>query len=448
MRFSIILTSRMASRIDMHRMSGCSTWDVIILLQRPHCRCYLGLPTSSQPPSQTDVVTYENRFNSFKELAYVGVDSPLSFKELISRPWVQDGHALLNSPWVESGCGRGQLSVLAQISLMSSIDDKAAAAVLGMPLFESIGQGEWSTLDIVVGLLSENYGRGFQWLLAQPTVADGIADDERATVALLDLEMRVPEAAAAMRALPWVNDGVGPSEEEDVLVLRELALGHTAAFEALLRKSWVQDGIIPTEARVIEVLMKADEAITLTVAEMPFMDSIEGLDLAALCSLWELEKRTDSAYLQQLLSHGRLQDGITDDLTGAVANLVSLWDVSPDMVDDLLDSEPELVDKRTVTLPHSGDIELVVIKAEAGTDLTMDLLEHALRSQEEFMGVPFPRDYATLLIADVSQRGGRGGYDARIIVDASYEEDLAIIAHELAHTYWHLDPEMDRRRWS
>ena len=397
-----------------------------------------------------DAVSYERHFSLFKNLVYISEDSPQTFSELMSKSWVQDGRALLNAPWVQSGCGRGQLDFLTQISSLSRAHGEETALVLGMPLFESIGQGEWSSLEIVDGLLSENFGQGFQWFLAQPAVADGITDDERATVALLDLEMRAPEAAAALRALPWVNDGVGPSEEEGVLVLRELALGSASTFDALLRKSWAQDGISSTEARVIGVLTServplpydsiSDETMALAIAEMPFMDSIEGLDLAALCSLRELVKSTDHAYVQQVFSHRRLQGGITDELTSAVANLIALWDIHPDMADALLDSEPELVERRTITLPLSGQVELAVIVTQPGTHQTMDQLEHALRTQEEFMGVAFPTDYATVLVADVSQRGGRGGSDARVVIDPGHEENYGLIAHELAHTYWYLDP--------
>ena len=400
--------------------------------------------------AHTDAINYENHVNHFKHLVSIARNSPRTFSELISKPWLKDGRALLNAPWVESGCGRGQVKILTRISSISYAHDEEAALVLGMPLFESIGQGEWSSLGIVGGLLSENLGRGFQRLLAQPAVADGITDDERSTVALLDLEIRAPDAAAALRALPWVIDGVSPSEEEGVLVLRNLALGSASTFDALLRKSWAQDGINSTEARVIEVLTAeraplpydsiADEAMALAITEMPFMDSVEGLDLAALCSLRELVKGADSTSVQRVFSHHRLRGGITNELTAAIANLVTLWDVGPDMADVLLDSEPELVERRMVTLPLSGEMELAVIKAEGGTSRTMDLLEHALRSQEEFMGVPFPRDYATLLIADVSPSGGRGGSDAVTIVDPVYQENLTIIAHELAHTYWYLDP--------
>ena len=199
---------------------------------------------------QMDPVSYKTHFDHFKNLVYVGRDSPQSFNELIGKSWVQDGRALLNAPWVESGCGRQQLDLLAGIYIMSRAYDEETALVLGMPMFDSIGRSEVSGLDIVSGLLTENFGRGFYSLLAHPVVADGITDDELATVALLELQMRAPEAAAALSALPWVEDGVSPSEEEGVLVLRKLALGMGSAstFNALLRKSWAQDAINPTEA--------------------------------------------------------------------------------------------------------------------------------------------------------------------------------------------------------
>ena len=402
----------------------------------------------SSPSAHADAVNYEYQLSHFEDLVTTGRNAPRTFDELISKPWVQDGRALLNAPWVEYGCGRFGATLLGLISSGSRIYDERTSLVLGMPLFESIGQGELSSLEIV----NENFGRrSRRWLFAQPAVADGITDDERATFALLDLEMRVPYAAAALKALPWVNDGVSPSEEEGVLVLRELALRSAASvFDALLRKSWAQDGISSTEARVIEVLTAArapllndsisDEAMALQIAEMPFLDTIEGLDLAALCSLRELVKHTDNAYVQQVFSHHRLKNGISDDMTSAVANLRALGGIHLNLIDVLLDSAPDLVERRTVTLPLSGQVELAVIMIQAGTNSTLDQLEHALRTQEEFMGVAFPRDYATVLVADVSQASGRGGSDARVIIDPGGEENHALIAHELAHTYWYLEP--------
>ena len=61
-----------------------------------------------------------------------------------------------------------------------------------------------------------------------------------------------------------------------------------------------------------------------------------------------------------------------------------------------------------------------------------------MRTQEEFMGIAFPRNHAIALVADVTQYGGGGGANA--IITSAYEE-FGIIAHEIAHTYWPFGPQ-------
>ena len=91
-------------------------------------------------------------------------------------------------------------------------------------------------------------------------------------------------------------------------------------------------------------------------------------------------------------------------------------------------------------LPLSGQIELSVVLSDSRVYRTMDLLEHAIRTSEHIVGVPFPRSYAIVLVADVSAARGRGGSDALVLIDPGLENDLHLVSHELAHTYWHLDP--------
>ena len=76
-----------------------------------------------------------------------------------------------------------------------------------------------------------------------------------------------------------------------------------------------------------------------------------------------------------------------------------------------------------------------VLNVNPGIYSTMDQLERILRAQEDFMGVPFPRTYVGLLVADATSAGGGGGPNGLLTVDPAYVEDDYIIAHELAHTY-------------
>ena len=115
------------------------------------------------------------------------------------------------------------------------------------------------------------------------------------------------------------------------------------------------------------------------------------------------------------------------------------------LLDVLLDPEQTIVKERSITLPLTGEVGLSVIwPGDGGTDArasrTMDLLEHAVRTQEELMGVPYPKRYAIVLLADVSERRGGGGADSIITIDPQYYEDYALITHEAAHTYWPFAP--------
>ncbi len=394
------------------------------------------------PSADTDVTHQERFYEQFRYLLHIGRNSPETFSALMEKPWMQDGRALLNNP-----------GILNLIYGMSIIYGEETADLLSMPFLDNIGQGEWRTLDILYDSMGANYAERFKWLIAQPEIQDGITDDERTTVALLDLEFQVPTAAETLKSLPWVDDGVDPDEDEGVLVLRELALASSPVFDVLSRRSWMQDGISSYEAQAIEEFAfgslvpidsvnfygtTASEATALRITGMPFLETIEGLDLVALSALSELVKRTDDAYIQQVLSHPTLQDGITDELTSTVANLHYLWDIDPGLVDVVLTSGPDLAERRTVTLPLAGRVDLAVVRTRPGDPRTMDLLEHTLRRQEAFMGVAFPTDYAIVLVTDTPW-GARGGSDASIIMRPDSEGSLGVIAQLLAFTYWHDD---------
>ena len=76
----------------------------------------------------------------------------------------------------------------------------------------------------------------------------------------------------------------------------------------------------------------------------------------------------------------------------------------------------------------------------------MNLLEHAVRHAEEFMGVPFPTNYVGWLVGDaVTPTFGGNYYGTHIVTlpkydvdDGSHEAEFAgsLVAHEVAHYYW------------
>ena len=181
-----------------------------------------------------------------------------------------------------------------------------------------------------------------------------------------------------------------------------------------------------------------DESAALRILDMAFLETVDGVDAAAMKALAVLPWESDRGYLEQVLSHPTLRDGITDDQTVVVAALQSVVRHRPELLDTLLNPDQVTVEKRVIRLLHSGEVTLSVIHVIPGTYRTMDILEQMVRTQEGFMAVPFPRSYVGLLAVDARPVGG--GPSGIITVDPGYAEDDYIIAHELAHTYWSFFP--------
>lgn len=131
-------------------------------------------------------------------------------------------------------------------------------------------------------------------------------------------------------------------------------------------------------------------------------------------------------------------------------------------------------ESRDINLPQTGRVTLEINRSgELGTDQSMELLEHAVRTIEEYMGQPIPLQGREIRLDFVPMITGTGGdpdgihkgthmeilqeYDSADpqpssnwwdnIFGTSQESDSAnplaeIIAHEVAHYYW-----TDERIW-
>ena len=307
------------------------------------------------------------------------------FWALLARPWMRDDVTALESD---------AINVLTSIYYGGGASSEVRQ-LIGMPFLDSIESADIAIVRTVAGLPD----RDRRVTLAHLSQGEGItADYTPATLALLALERRSPDLAATLRALPWVEDGIDRFEEESVSVLATVSLN------------------IPT------------------VLGMPFLQSRDSLDVAALLALEALPR----SYLDQVLSHSSLSGGITDDWTNIVAS-IGMIGSRPDLIDVLLDPARMLIEERVLTLPLAGRVRLSVIRpgaraSEVAESPAMDLLEQAIRSQEEFMGVAFPLDHAILLDADSRRFPGAHGIAG--IIASPWIEDRGLIAHEMAHTYW------------
>ena len=352
--------------------------------------------------------------------------------------------ATIGKSWIQDDLTDQEISIMIYIyRIARDYDEATALQIIKMPFLDSVEGGERATMIILADFILKQ--KGLLWLLSHPSLTGGITDDQGAMVGLWHLEWEDPEAAATIRALPWVLDGLAESEQNPILVLRELARESPNVFKTLTNMPWLQDGLNSDEAGVVGHLTsmsgksstRRDEASALQIIAMPFLETIDRTDVSAMQSLSRLFRKSDRGYFYQVLSHPTLRDGITDGHTVIVAALHQAVVFRPELLDVLLDPEKVTAKKRVIQLPHSGDVALGVIHIGHGNYRTMDILEEMVRAQEGFMALPFPTSYVGLLIADVNEFGGSGGPDGRPTIDPGGEENRYLIAHELAHTYWY-----------
>ncbi len=325
----------------------------------------------------------------------------------------------------------------------------------GMPFLET---PSYSDERITSLLLEVAYRRTLQHVLSSPKLGGGIRDDQLAAVALVDLELQNADAAAALNDLAWFQDGIGPAEQDAVLSLANAAAKSDSVFRALLAKAWVQDGLTPDEEDVVHRLSTmastpvdetggTDEATPPRILNMPFPQEITSLDAAAVSALPTVMFSDEEDALQRVLSHPELRGGITDDWTNLVA-VTSPASRYHGLLEVLLDPERTSVDKEVIELPLADRVGLSVIESSVSDEQyfalsveallgPMDLLEHAVRTYEEFMGVAFPKSDVVLLVADLEGfRGGEYGHGA---IRSRWRSSAYAIAHETAHL-WNVTP--------
>jgi hypothetical protein len=99
-------------------------------------------------------------------------------------------------------------------------------------------------------------------------------------------------------------------------------------------------------------------------------------------------------------------------------------------------------------LPLAGETQLTIQRSKPGAARSMDLLEHTVRTIEDFMGEPFPVRYVGILFKDAvhAAEGSAGTNFGHVIAQrAKYDVDdgswearwlPSLTAHEIAHFYW------------
>ena len=233
--------------------------------------------------------------------------------------------------------------MLEDITTMARADKAAALKIITMPFLETKGAGDDGR---IIRLLASLEPEILQQILADSRLHGGITDDHKTTLELLILALKRPEAAAAIEALPWVQDGVNrragshlssatshPTEYEEGAVeyLVHLASRSPMLVSALASKPWVQDGMTYVDRDIIGSftgIVNRGEDIGQKILLMPFLDSAEYQDyriLETLRTMW-----SDTSGVRWIISHPRLAGGITDNQRATVSLLRLEWE-NPDL---------------------------------------------------------------------------------------------------------------------
>ena len=262
------------------------------------------------------------------------------------------------------------------------------------------------------------------------------------------LERNRPALASAILSLSWIADGIDEVEQESAQELLHLATFYESAFGALMEKAWVKDSLDEAETTVVQDLYwaaRGDEAAVLRIIEMPFLEDVEPADAVAVTSLRRLLRLRPQSF-QTVMSHPTIVGGITDDWAKVVATLYGVSTTNPRLIGALLDPGRVTLEERAIELPLAGEVDLAIIRTGPGAARSMDLLEHAVRHAEAFMGLPFPTGYVGHLFGEAVTPSFAGTHFGTHIAshpkydvdDDSHEAELAghLIAHEVAHYYW------------
>lgn len=348
---------------------------------------------------------------------------------------------LVSKPWLQDGLDGSEVRVFSRISDLAGADTGQTLIIASMPFLDTVEGSESGMLEWLFSVERADH-HDLKALLAHPELVDGIRDGDRVAVNRIILELQQPAVAAEIDALPWVQDGVDDSEQAFVHALRLRARDYarSPAFQALIRKPWVRDGLSEPEWDALFwllILSRDDVSVALKLANMPFLESVDSTDSLVVHRLAIAGPES----IESLFSHPALQGGITNAQAPLLSAVLTLAGGSTPL-DMLLDPQQTIVETRRIDLPLAGEVVLSVVwPGGDGTmeraSRAMDLLEHAIRTQEEFMRVRYPRGHAILQVTDRrSTAGGRG----LIAVSPRGAEYYERIAHEAARTYWNTPP--------
>ena len=414
----------------------------------------------------------ETELEGIKYLSYIAYDNGPVASQVADLPWFVDGitqteveavdnlayiaqsseavaELTVGMSWFADGITETELEGLKYLRYLASDSGTAASQVAAMPWFvDGITQTEVEAVD-KLAYIAQSSEAVAELTVNMSWFADGFTETELAGVKYLGYIAYDSEVAARQVAdMLWFVDGITETEVEAIDNLAYIAQSSGTIAEIAAGMSWFMDGITETELEVVRYLgyiAYDNTGAAERIAEMPFLAAIEPVDVSTLDALAGLAGYREEL-LQQILAHPSLADGITDGITPVISVLHGVAETNPSLIERLLDPEVVNLERRSIVLPLTGDVDLVIVRTAPGAVRGMDLLEHSVRASEEFMGKPLPTRYVGLLYEDaVSEDYAGTNFGTHIAILPEYDVDDGndgagfasdTIAHEVAHYYW------------
>ena len=400
-----------------------------------------------------------------QDLLFIAVESQPVASSVVELGWVQDGidgaeaeaiawinniggagvaSSVVALGWVQDGVDDVEVEAIENLSYIANEDAEVASSIVALRwVQDGIEDAEAEAIEWTQNIRGAEVASS---VVALGWVQDGVDDLEVEAIEELSyIANEDAEVASSVVALGWVQDGIDGAEAEAIDWINNI--GGAGVASSVVTLGWVQDGVDDVEVEAIENLSyiaNKDANAALRTVRMPFVETIEPLDVSALASLRQLAGNPEM--FARVMSHPTFRGGIVDDWVPIVATLAGVSRTNPALVDVLLDPDRVLLEQRAITLPLSGEVVLFIIRTGPGAARSMELLERSVRGAEEYMGAPLPTNYIGLLYENAvsgASAGTNSGTHITVLPkydvdDGSHEAENAgsVIAHEVAHYYW------------
>ena len=236
--------------------------------------------------------------------------------------------SILNKPWMHGEISYEEVRVLGNLLKVLRKDPYVTHRLLQMPFLDSVdGNHEYQMISMIESYLFSD-SSVLDGLLSSPVFDGTLTDDHAPELLLIRHEQLLSEAVAAIRALPWVQDGTNLSEWEEVSGLIDLALKSDVFFRAAMDSLGVQDGFSLDELTSLKSLIYARRQLVgqyitevAAIERLPWLlDGVNRTEWDGALALLQLA-REDITTFRSTIDSDWVQDGVTEDEIRMISSL-------------------------------------------------------------------------------------------------------------------------------